>query len=303
MILCLTALAGCGPSEISPPAFDGGRAYQYLVDQVDFGPRVPGSEPWSACRAYYVQHFSELGFRVDSQVFSFLDPYSKTDIPLVNLIVHVQGGETDDVPILLLAHWDTRPRTDFHSDTSRINEPIQGANDGASGVAVLMELANLMAQQAPNANVDLLLTDGEDWGKRGDLDYYMLGSKHFARADGGIRGKYRFGICVDMIGDKNQQIARESYTQQYQPELNDMIWTVATKLGVTTFIDTVKESINDDHISINASGVPAANIIDFDYPYWHTEHDTPDKCDAVALTNVGKVLAYIVYNRSVWPNN
>jgi hypothetical protein len=299
--LTVVVMYGCSQQKATLPEFDGNRAYDYLVKQVSFGPRVPGSAAWSACRDYYYQHFLKLGLQVDSQVFSFFDPYSHQELPLVNIIVRVRGGHATGLPILLMAHWDTRPRTDFHSDPKRIDEPIQGANDGASGVAVLMELANLLAQSPPDCAVDMVLVDGEDWGKPGDIDYYLMGSKYFAAADGGIRGRYRFGIVVDMIGDRDQQIHRESYSEKFQPELNDMIWSAALELGVTTFIDSVRESIIDDHISINAGGVPAVNLIDFEYPYWHTEHDTPDKCSPEALKNVGTVLVYVIYNESLWP--
>ncbi len=300
VVACL-AVAGCGTSTIVPPEFDGNRAYGYLVDQVEFGPRVPGSDSWTECRGYYYRHFEELGLQVDSQVFGFYDPYSKQDLPLVNVIARFRGGEDDELPVLLVAHWDTRPRTDFHSDTTKIDQPIQGANDGASGVAVLMELANMLAERPPNTNIDILLDDGEDWGKVGDSDYYLMGCKHFAAADGGIRGKYRFGIVVDMVGDKDQRILREELSETYFPELNDLIWRTAAELGVETFVDSVCEGILDDHIAISAAGVPTVDIIDFEYPFWHTENDTPDKCSAEALKNVGTVLAHILYDRSIWP--
>lgn len=295
---CLVG-AGCSGGPHEPPAFDGGRAFGYLEQQVALGPRVPGTEASKAVRDLYYRHFESCGLQVDSQAFTFFDPYSSVDTPLVNVIAHYRGAADDEPAVLLLAHYDSRPRTDFHTDSTLRHMPIDGANDGASGVAVLMELANLLKAQPPDCNVDLVLVDGEDWGRRGDTDYYLLGSREFARQ--GIRGKYKFGVVVDMVGDVQQQIYRESYTEQFYKPINDMLWQVADTLGIGSFLEEVRFTVQDDHISIGAAGVPTALLIDFDYEYWHTELDTPDKCSAVSLTNVGRVLAYVIYNKSIWP--
>ena len=299
ILLCLVSV-GCS-DPIEPPAFDGQRAYGYLEQQVALGPRVPGTDASKACRELFYQHFESCNLQVDSQAFTFFDPYSSIDTPLVNVIAHYRGGGDDEPALLLLAHYDSRPRTDYHTDTSLIYLPIDGANDGASGVAVLMELANLFKSQPPDCNVDLLLVDGEDWGKSGDIDYYLLGSREFAR--GNIRDKYRFGVVIDLIGDSDQQIHREEYTERFYKPINDMLWQTAAMLGVNTFRETVRYTMQDDHISIGAAGVPTALLIDFDYKYWHTEFDTPDKCSAESLANVGKVLTYVIYNSSIWPKN
>jgi len=295
LLVCL----GCS-NDVTPPEFDGNRAYEYLKDQVAFGPRVPGTEAWSECRSYFYEHFTNLGLEIDSQVFTFNDPYTGVDTPLVNVVVRFRGDPSDDKAVLLLAHWDSRPRTDFHTDsTLRDTEPIDGANDGASGVAILMELANLLSIRSPKSNVDLVLADGEDWGKVGHPEDYCIGSRHFAQQ--GIRGKYHFGIVIDMIGDRNQHIFREENSERFSKPVNDMIWETARDLGVTTFRDTVLHSVIDDHLPLNVGGVPTADIIDFDYPYWHTEFDTPDKCSPESLANVGNVLAEIIYRPSLWP--
>ncbi|MEW6413381.1 MAG: M28 family peptidase [Candidatus Zixiibacteriota bacterium] len=289
----------CGQGVFEPPVFDGQRAFGYLEKQVEFGPRVPGSEASASCRDYYYRHFSELGLEVDSQKFVFFDPYSQSDIPMVNVIASFKVTPDDKSPgMVLMAHYDSRPRTDFAENPQLRAQPIQGANDGASGVAVLMELANLFAQTPPEGNIDLVLVDGEDWGKAGDHHLYMIGSKEFAKR--GIRDKYRFGIVVDMVGESDQQIYREGFSERYAKDLNDMVFSTARDLGLMTFIDSVRYPIMDDHLSLNIAGVPAIDIIDFDYPYWHTEYDTPDKCSAESLANVGRLLAYVVYNKSLW---
>ena len=299
VILGLTLLHCRG--RVDPPAFDGSRAYGYLQQQTSFGPRVPGTAAAGQCLEYMMRHFRALAREVDTQSFALQDPYSDRLIPMVNVIARFRGLEAGTDPILLVAHWDSRPRTDYPSDQSRSAEPILGANDGASGVAVLMELANLFSNRPPASEVVILLVDGEDWGKSGDLGYYLLGSKHFASR--GIRGQYRFGIVIDMIGDKDQQIYREGFSNEYYLPLNDMIWNAARELGIVTFHDSVKYTVDDDHLPISAAGVPTVDLIDFDYVYWHTDRDTPDKCSAEALSNVGRVLAEIAYNRSLWPND
>ena len=299
VLFAVGVLSGCG-RDVTPPAFDGERAYTYLEAQVAFGPRVPGSEAWAECRSYLYEHFTGLGLELDSQAFTFTDPYSGVDTPLVNIIVRYRGDPSDDKAVLLLAHWDSRPRTDYHSDsTKRETEPIDGANDGASGVAVLMELANLLSDVPPRSNVDLVMADGEDWGKVGHPEDYCIGSHHFAQQ--GIRGKYHFGIVIDMVGEKNQHFFREEISERFSKPVNDMVWGTAKDLGITTFRDTVLHRVTDDHLPLNIGGVPTVDVIDFNYPYWHTEFDTPDKCSAESLANVGRVLAEIVYKPSLWP--
>jgi hypothetical protein len=293
VLICLS----CSSPRIQPPEFDGDRAYDYLVKQVEFGPRVPGTEASARCRRYMCEHFSQLGLEVDSQVFNHDDSYSRSTIVMVNVVASAWGES--DAALVLMAHYDCRPRAEYASIPELMEKPIDGANDGASGVAVLMEMANLFAARKPPCRVDLVLVDGEDWGVTGDRDNYMLGSREFARR--GIRDRYRFGIVVDLVGDSDQQIYREAFSERYAKPLNDVIFETAARLGISTFYDSVKHPVLDDHISLNIGGVLSADIIDFDYAYWHTELDTPDKCSGESLANVGRVLAEIVYNPHLWP--
>jgi hypothetical protein len=293
-------MAGCsGPVE--PPPFDGDRAFGYLRQQVAFGPRVPGTVASADCRDFFYRHFDSCGLEIDSQPFSFFDPYTSVDTSLVNVIARWRGQAPDQPALLLLAHYDSRPRTDYHTDSTKRHLPIDGANDGASGVAVLMELAQLIHTRPPDCNVDLVLVDGEDWGRPGDNDLYLLGSREFARH--GIRDRYRFGIVVDMVGDSDQQIYREDHAERFYKPINDMIWQTAMQLGVLSFKDDVRHTVLDDHLTVGAAGVPTVLLIDFDYEHWHKETDTPENCSAESLANVGRVLAYILYNKSLWPQN
>ena len=296
-MIVLSNTVGCSENNLPIPAFNKERAFQYLKDQVAFGPRVPGSEASAKCRDYFYKHFENGVFSVDSQSFIFFDPYSQTNIPMTNIIASYKAN-SDEPGIVLMAHYDSRPRTDFASDPNLKEMPIDGANDGASGVALLMEIGNLIAEQNPDISVDIVLVDGEDWGKSGDTQYYLLGSREFARR--GIRGKYKFGIVVDMIADKDLTIYRERYSEQSAKGLNDSIFKLAKKYQFTGFIDTLKYAVQDDHLSLIAGGVPAVNLIDFDYKYWHTEFDTVDKCSDEALFQVGTIVTEIVYNRSLW---
>ena len=299
MAVFLAVFATCGDRRVEPPPFNAERSFQYLEEQVAFGPRVPGSAAAAECRDYYYRHFAEQGLAVDSQPFAYFDPYSATELRLVNVIARFESANKEAQRIILMAHYDSRPRGEYASDPALRETPIDGANDGASAVAVLMELANAFHEKNPPCHVDLVLSDGEDWGKPGDHANYLLGSRQFART--GIRDRYRFGIVVDMIGDKDQAIPREGFSERFHKDLNDMVWSTAARLGVETFIDSVRDSILDDHLSLCAGGVPTIDIIDFDYVYWHTEFDTVDKCSPEALANVGRVLAEIVYNPSLWP--
>jgi glutaminyl-peptide cyclotransferase len=294
-------VAGCQPGTVPVPDFDGARAYTYLKDQVAFGPRVPGTKAWADCRNYCVDHFRRAGLAVDTAAYSFKDPYSGLMKPLVNIVARYRGGASTDKPILLVAHYDSRPRAEEAFDSSKRESPIDGANDGASGVAIVMELANLLKASPPHCNIDLLLVDGEDWGKPSDLEYYFLGSKAFVQST--AKDSYRFALLLDMVGDADLQVYREAYSEQFQKPLNDMVWNAARDLGVTAFHDSVRHAVIDDHIPLNLGGIRAIDIIDFDYPYWHTEKDTPDKCSPESLRSVGRVVAQIAYRNSSWPKN
>lgn len=291
-------IVSCGLSEyVKPPQFNADRAFSYLEQQVAFGPRVPGSKSSADCRNFFYETFQTLKIPVDSQTFTFFDLYSQTNIPMVNVIGSVVSNP-DYPTIVLMAHYDCRPRTDHAFDKKFAEDPLDGASDGASGVAVLMELAHMFAEQKPELNIDIVFVDGEDWGKAGDIQFYMLGSKEFARK--GIRGKYKFGIVIDLVGDKDLTIYREQFSENSSKSLNDLIFETAAKLQVNGFIDSVKYAIYDDHLSLITAGIPAVDIIDFDYKYWHTEFDTPENCSKESLESVGKVVAEIIYNKTLW---
>lgn len=278
------------PVKLPPgvPGFDADRAFSYLVRQVDFGPRVPGTAPHAACRDYLASHFrSVLGSSV-LQPLGLLD--GRKRIPMWNVIS--ESDPCNPVQLLLCAHWDTRPQASQEADLARRNRPIPGANDGASGVAVLMEIAAAVAKQPPKVGVRFVLFDGEDYGPHDDRMY--LGAKHYARNL--PRPNPKWGVLLDMIGDRDLQIWREVNSQRQAGWVNDLIWKAAARAGHgDVFHDGQRWQITDDHLPLLAAGLPVVDLIDFDYPYWHTLADTVDKCSPASLRAVGETVLTALY--------
>jgi hypothetical protein len=273
------------------PDFDGEKAFGYLKAQTDFGPRNPNSIGHQKCLEYLVSELGESADHITRQEFLH-SGYDGEILKLTNVFGSFNTGDTNR--ILFLAHWDTRPRADEEKDPAKQLRPILGANDAASGVAVLLELAHLMKNAPPPIGVDILFVDGEDYGKTHDLDQYFLGSKHFmtVKAPG---YKPRFGVLLDMVGDRDLQIPMEQNSMTYAPEAVELIWSTAERIGVTQFVNVPGEEISDDHLPLNKGGIPTIDIIDFQFPYWHTLEDTPDKCSGESLQAVGSVLAHAIY--------
>ncbi|MDD4052500.1 MAG: M28 family peptidase [candidate division Zixibacteria bacterium] len=292
-IMCAVAVVaatGCGSGGNRPPAFDGNRALTLLQQQVALGPRTPGSESWQAFQTMLRRLCDSLGIAGTTQVFTYNDYLTGNTISLANWIVSINPGERDRV--LVAAHYDSRPRADRDPDSTRRNLPIPGANDGASGSAMLMHLMELLSTHPPRIGVDLVFFDGEDYGPSGKLDQYLLGSTYFAAHS---PNRYRYGILLDMIGDRDLRIYREGYSERYAWEIDDKVWKTAARLGATAFVDSVGTEVIDDHIPLVGAGIPMIDIIDFDYPYWHTTADTPDKCSAASLEAVGRVVMEVIY--------
>ena len=284
-------------SSVVVPAFSGREAFRFLEAQTDLGPRNPGSKGHDRCLAYLEQTLVGLADAVRLQPFSH-PGYDGTTLHLTNLIASFRPESS--ARILLCAHWDTRPRADRDENPRRRNEPIIGANDGASGVAVLLQIATLLKAHPPSVGVDIVLFDGEDYGREGDTGNYLLGSRHYA-STASRTSVPRFGILLDMVGDAALEIPREGYSVRYAPDIVNMIWRTARGLGITEFVDYLGAEIIDDHLPLNEVGIPTVDIIDFDYPdpthrYWHTHDDTPDKCSPESLEAVGTVVTHVVYN-------
>ena len=279
------------------PQFDEQKAFSYLEKQCEFGPRNPGSDGAKKCLVYLEEELSKYADKVVRQPFQHFDKRTEKTYLMTNLIASFNANESGR--ILLAAHWDTRPMADHDPDPNKRNTPILGANDGASGVAVLLEIARNLAVKSPDIGVDIILFDGEDFGDEGDLDEYFLGSRVFA--ENAKNYKPRFGILLDMIGDEQLSIPVEGYSNDYLPHIVEKVWTTAESLGENVFEQRRGIYIEDDHKMLIQKGIPCINIIDFAYPdeshrYWHTLEDTPDKCSPESLGSVGRVILNVIYN-------
>ncbi|HTX19469.1 MAG TPA: M28 family peptidase [Bacteroidota bacterium] len=277
------------------PEFDGNQAFTYLTAQTNCGPRNPNSAGHEKCLQYLATTLDGLAAKVTRQEFT-VKGYDGEALKLTNIFASFNPDDT--ARILFLAHWDTRPRADEEKDVALQDRPIPGANDGASGVAILLELAAMMKKNPPPIGVDLLLVDGEDYGTRHDLDNYFLGSKHFMEVKPASY-KPRFAILLDMVGYRDLRIPMEQNSMQMAPAVVELLWSTAERVGVTQFVNIPGDQISDDHLALNKGGIPTADVIDFQYPYWHTLKDTPDKCSAESLEAVGTVLAHVIYESSL----
>ncbi|UCF18880.1 MAG: M28 family peptidase [Gemmatimonadota bacterium] len=286
-----------GPEVLAYPRFDGAAAYELVKKQVAFGPRVPGSLGHREMAAWMEEYLRQRADSLTLQRFNHVTGEGDT-LPLVNFWAHFGPGEGERM--LLLAHWDTRPTSDRASDPAEREKPVPGANDGASGTAILLQLAEMLAAAAPPSGVDLLLVDGEDYGDFGVGRDVFLGSRHFA-ANLPEGYEPEFGVLLDMVGDQKLDIYVEGNSNRYAPEVVDRVWNIAQRLGFgDVFHRSVRHTINDDHIPLNEAGIKTINIIDFDfeYPYWHTPEDTPDKVSASSLGVVGAVITHLIYRGS-----
>jgi glutaminyl-peptide cyclotransferase len=282
-----TAVAA--PAKAAAAPIDGERAYKYLKEICAIGPRPAGSAANARQRAMVAAHFRKMGGLVREQPFSGIDPKSGARVAMANLVGSWSPERTDRV--LLGVHYDTRPFPDEERDPSRRTIPFIGANDGASGVALLMEIAHHLNDLPTPWGVDLVLFDGEElvYGREGE---YFLGSKEFARVYATAPGKSRYaaGLVLDMVGGRDLKIKQEQHSLQFAQRLVQDVWSVARRLKATGFREQVGVAVMDDHLALNYNGIPAIDIIDFDYPHWHTSHDLPENCSAASLEQVGRVV-------------
>lgn len=293
MALALLAIASCRPDTVpanaalgAPPvAFDAERAFADLKRQCEFGPRVPGTAGHRRCRDYLSQVLKENADSFEAQEFAFRD--GKRSLPMANLIARWKGTRVGARGVILAAHWDTRPSADEESDPARRRQPILGANDGASGVAILLEVARQLKRVPPDGPVWVVLFDGEDYGP--GIDRMFLGSRHFARRL--PKEAPRVGVLLDMVGDADLRLPIEGYSFRRAREIVQEVWSIARGRGYgMVFVNELGPDVMDDHLPLLDAGVKMIDIIDFDYPYWHTLADTPDKCSANSLRIVGEVV-------------
>ena len=285
------AEAAAAPLRLEDIPFNGTRAYEYLKQLCDIGPRPSGSEGMLKQQKLLEEHFTKLGAKVDYQRFRIRHPVEgAAQVDMANILVHWHPEAKQR--ILLCAHYDTLPFP--LRDPRNPRGRFVGANDNASGVALLMELGNEMAKLKLDYGVDFLFLDGEEFMFREDGRFF-LGSEYFARdyVKNPPGYKYRWGVLLDMMGDKDLTLYQERNSAEWRDTkpLVDHVWEVARRLGVREFIARKKNKIDDDHLMLHDVGkIPCIDIIDFDYPTWHTEADTPEHCSPLSLAKVGWVV-------------
>jgi len=295
----LLAATVCGfASHSTPPVsqdkwkFDGPNAWTYLVKQVDFGPRVPGTPPQIKCRDWMLEelkkgcpdaHIQQLSHRW-SQTNKVVDIYN---------VIGTQNWKDAKVRVVLLAHWDSRPFADGPNSPLPYRtkpfpyKPIPGADDGASGVAVLLELAKAIKDRHPGVGILYLLDDGEDLGP--DMQEMLLGVDYFAKNLPSPKPDY--GILLDMIGKKDMVVGEEAESLKYAESLTKAFFANAQEVGLgKTFPATLADDIEDDHWPLIQHGIPTLDLIDFNYDQWHTQQDTPEHCSMESLKATGIAL-------------
>ena len=282
--LLLLLWAGLDARAQRIPQIDADRAMAYLTAQTDLGPRNPGSKGHAAGRDYLLNELKKWADEVQ------LQPFTHKKIQMWNIAAVFGEGEK---PVLLCAHWDTRPFAEHDPTPANRKTPILGANDGASGVAVLLEIARQLHETPLPYPVVIVLFDGEDYGRT--TAEMFLGSTHYAKNP--IPSKPRFAILLDMVGDADLSIPIEPFSQQAAPDLVKGVWETAHEIGADAFSTTIGPAVLDDHIPLIRAGIPAIDIIDFSYPYWHTIADTPDKCSPQSLKTVGDVTLRYLFTR------
>lgn len=290
------------PQDLKTFPVDGERAHKYVKQLCDLGPRVSATDGMAKQQALIVKHFEGLGGKVTKQEFQGRQRSARNPVPMTNLVVSYFPDRKKRV--IFCTHYDTRPAAHEEPDVKSWAKPFVSANDGASGVALLMELAHHMKDFPTDVGVDLVFFDGEEYildlGVPGirEGDKYFLGSEHFA-ADydaNKVKLPYRYSaaILLDLFAADGARLAVEGYSWQAAPDLVKEVWRAAAAVGAKSFKNEKgfrrSDSILDDHIALLQIGVPAIDVIDFDYPHWHRLTDTPDKVSPKQLAEVGTVL-------------
>ncbi len=289
------------------PDFDADSAFSFVKKQVDFGPRVPNSAAHEACGDYLVSQLNEFGAEVIEQK-AILKTYDGISLNARNIIGVYNPDQKKR--ILLFAHWDSRPFADQERDKSLRTQPILGANDGASGVGVLLEIARQLKQTPVDFGVDIIFFDAEDWGqpsfdsRQVAGDWWCLGAQHWAKNPHTPHYHAKFGILLDMVGASNATFYKEGYSVQYASNIIEKIWQLASRLGYGDyFINKKGGYITDDHVIVNQMHrAPSVNIIHTSEEtphgfgdFWHTHNDDMSVINKSTLKVVGQTVMEVIY--------
>jgi hypothetical protein len=290
-LLFLLLLPGCRDRTPHVREFSGPSAFRYIETQVGFGPRIPGTESHRRAGAWLDSLLRQRADTVIEQSWTHVTAKGDS-LPLTNYIARFNPAAAKR--LLFLAHWDSRPTADSPTSTDS-TQPVPGANDGGSGVAALLGVADVLKQKPPSVGVDLLFVDGEDYGDftKTPKDV-LLGSRYYAShlAPG---PQPLYAVLFDLVADKDLQIFQEGNSLVGAPEVVELVWDTAKDLGYAgTFVATPKHTLIDDHLELQKAGIRAIDVVDFDYPSWHTKDDTIDKVSPSSLQIVGDVAVALV---------
>ncbi len=287
------------------PAFQADSAYAFCQKQCDFGPRTMNSQAHELCGQWIAQKFQDYGMTITEQRTT-LQGFDGTPLLANNIIASYKPEATDR--ILICAHWDSRPWADNDPDEANHDKPVLAANDGASGVAVMLELARLIADNTSdtlNIGVDFICFDAEDWGSHNESDSWALGSNYWAKHPHKTGYKARFGILLDMVGGQQARFYQESYSLYYAPQVVSLVWQAAAVAGYSSIFPMQEGGgVTDDHGPVNEfAKIPCIDIIAH-YPdeessfgpTWHTVSDDMQHIDKNTLKAVGQTLVQVLWS-------
>ncbi len=284
------------------PDFNADSAYAFTKAQVDFGPRIPSTTAHAQCAAYLVKKLKSFGAEVQVQEAP-AKTYDGKSHTLKNIIASFNPAQKERV--LITAHWDARPFSDQDPNENMRNQPFEAANDGASGVAVILEMARQIQQKQPNVGVDFILWDIEDYGKAKDESpnetTWCIGSQHWAK-NPHVKGyKALYAINLDMVGGGSAQFTQDEVSRKYAPNVVKKVWDIGNEIGYSAyFVNVTSGSLIDDHFWVNQAGVPCIDIIHYSdaagfYMNWHTQLDNLNNIDKNTLKAVGQTVLETIY--------
>lgn len=294
VLLALAFSVACSDAPRQNVTFDGARAMEYIKAQLDAGARVPGTAAARNVGDWLVKNLKQYADTVIEQRWTYVTA-TRDSLPLRNIFAQFNPKATRR--ILYVSHWDSRPHADNSFAVDDRKKPVPGANDGASSTALLMVIAEELKRVPPNVGVDLLFTDGEDWGDFGPPEVdVLLGAKYYADhilPDSTYRPM--LAVLWDMIGDRDLRIPQEAHSRQAAQEVVDRVWKTAASLGYkNVFVDQTTYEIDDDHVPLIAKGFKIIDVIDLEFPWHHTTADTIDKVSAQSMEIVGRVAMGVI---------
>lgn len=311
LIICALCLSSCAKKNNSNTsesqydsavAFSGDSCFSFVQRQVGFGPRVPSTKSHTQCGDYLVSKLKSYGVEVQEQTVQ-MTTFDGKKHNCRNILGHIRPESQKH--ILLIAHWDSRPFSDQETDPNMQSKPVDGANDGASGVAVILEICRQLQLKPANIGVDILLNDLEDYGKPNssteeDELTWCLGTQYWAKQAVLTGYTAEYAILLDMVGYPNATFPKEGFSMQYAPNIVDKIWTKARRLGHSdVFVNRQLGQITDDHLPVNQiARIPTVDVIHYDELgfgfYWHTQQDNISNVSPSMLQIVGQVILGVI---------